>query len=180
MTRDQLEHVIRAASAISEDEEIIIIGSQSILGAYPDAPATLLVSMEADVFPRKHPDRADLIEGSIGEGSMFHDTFGYYAQGVGPETATLPAGWESRLIAIRNENTHGATGLALDPHDLAIAKYVAAREKDHAFLTEAARAGLVNARTLRDRLRMTDVDPATRERVGRAIEAHFGKPPAVV
>jgi hypothetical protein len=41
MNRDQLEHVIRAAAAISEDDEIYVFGSQSILGAYPDPPPEL-------------------------------------------------------------------------------------------------------------------------------------------
>ena len=41
-----------------------------------------------------------LIDGSIGEASMFHDTFGYYAQGVVESTAQLPAGWQERLVPI--------------------------------------------------------------------------------
>ncbi len=48
MTRAQLEHVIRAAAVISEDDEIVVIGSQAVLGQFPDAPADLTVSMEAD------------------------------------------------------------------------------------------------------------------------------------
>ena len=77
MKRRDLEHIIRAAASIAEDDEIVIIGSQAILGQHPDAPASLLVSMEADIYPKNHPERADLIDGSIGEGSFFHDTFGY-------------------------------------------------------------------------------------------------------
>jgi hypothetical protein len=102
MTRSELEHLIRAAGAIAEDSEIIIVGSQSILGQFPDAPPALVMSAEADVYPMHHPERADLIDGSIGEGSRFHETFGYYAQGVGEETATLPTGWQSRLVKILN------------------------------------------------------------------------------
>ena len=41
MTRDQLEHVIRAAATIAVDDEIVVIGSQAILGEYPDAPEEL-------------------------------------------------------------------------------------------------------------------------------------------
>ena len=55
MTRSELEHLIGAAGEISEDREIVVIGGQAILGQYPDAPAALLRSMEADVFPRNHP-----------------------------------------------------------------------------------------------------------------------------
>lgn len=155
MTRSELEHLIRAAGAIAEDSEIVVIGSQSILGQFPDAPRALLKSAEADVYPRHHPERADLIDGSIGEGSTFHETFGYYAQGVGEETATLPKGWQSRVVRISNANTAGTTGLCLEVHDLAISKYAAGREKDLDFTRELARHGMTNEHVLLERLAET-------------------------
>jgi hypothetical protein len=158
MTRAELEHVIRVAADIAQDDEIVVIGSQAILAQFPDAPASLRVSVEADVYPKNHPDRADLIDGSVGEASPFHAMYGYYAQGVGPETAVLPSGWSDRLVAIRNANTRGATGWCLDVHDLAIAKAVAGREKDREFLREALRHRLVDEATLRVRLDATELD----------------------
>ena len=68
MNRAQLEHLIRASAMLVEDDEIIVIGSQSVLGQFPDAPAEILVSVEGDVFPKNRPERSDLIDGSIGEG----------------------------------------------------------------------------------------------------------------
>jgi hypothetical protein len=171
VNRAQLEHIIRAAAAITEDEELIVIGSQSILGQFPTAPDTLLRSMEADLYPRHHPERTDLIIGSLGEESMFHRTFGYYGDGVSPQTAKLPSGWEERLVPIRNPNTNGATGWALEVHDLLIAKYFAAREKDRYFTAEAVKHGLADERTLLDRLAATDVELAVRERISAAIRA---------
>lgn len=109
MTRSELEHLIRAAGAIADDKEIVVIGSQALLGQYPNAPPVLLASMEADLFPLNRPERADLIDGGIGEGSRFHESFGYYAQGVSESTAMLPRGWKQRLVAIRNPNTAGTT-----------------------------------------------------------------------
>jgi len=38
MTREQLEHAIRAACMVTEDSEIWVFGSQAILGEFPDAP----------------------------------------------------------------------------------------------------------------------------------------------
>ena len=99
MRRHELEHLIRAAAAVTNEYEIVVIGSQSILGAVADPPAALLQSMEADCYPLKQPELADLIDGAIGELSPFHERFGYYAQGVGPETAVLPAGWQDRLVS---------------------------------------------------------------------------------
>ncbi|MEK6608114.1 MAG: DUF6036 family nucleotidyltransferase, partial [Myxococcota bacterium] len=161
MTRRQLEHLIRAAADIADDDEIVVVGSQSVLGQFPDAPAELLVSVEADVFPRNRPERADVIDGSIGEGSPFHETFGYYAQGVAEDTAVLPRGWKDRLVSLRNENTRGATGWCLDAHDLVVSKLVAGREKDLVFARVAARHALVDEPTLRARLAATDLDDAT-------------------
>jgi hypothetical protein len=90
--RSQLEHVIRAAAALAQSRELVVLGSQAILGAHPDAPNSLLTSQEVDLYPLDNPDKADLIDGSIGELSPFHETFGYYAHGVGPDTAVLPSG----------------------------------------------------------------------------------------
>jgi len=112
MTRAQLEHVIRAAGTIADVEDLIVIGSQSVLGAFPDAPAELLLSKEADLFPREHPERADLIDATIGEGSPFQNSFGYYAHGVGEETAVLPEGWRDRLVLVRGPNTRFVRGWA--------------------------------------------------------------------
>jgi hypothetical protein len=81
MKRSQLEHIIRAAGSIAEDDEIIIIGSASVLAQFPDTPEEVLLSIEADLFPRNKPQMADLIDGTIGELSPFHQAFGYYALG---------------------------------------------------------------------------------------------------
>jgi hypothetical protein len=173
MTRQQLEHLIRAAAVIADDDELVVIGSQSILGQYPNAPATLLVSVEADLYPRNHPERADLIDGTIGELSPFHDTYGYYAQGVGPTTAVLPVGWEDRLVRIRNENTRGATGLCLELHDLLLAKCAAGRDKDLRFIREAIQHGLVQRSVIEERLLSMPFSTAQRELVERRLEADF-------
>ena len=77
MRRVELEHVIRAACGVTGAEEIVIIGSQTLLGLFPDAPDSLLVSIEADVFTFRDPSDSNLIDGSIGERSLFHQSFGY-------------------------------------------------------------------------------------------------------
>jgi uncharacterized nucleotidyltransferase DUF6036 len=173
MKRSELEHVIRAAADIADDDEIVIIGSQAILGQFPDAPAELCVSMEADVYPLHRPERADLIDGSIGEGSPFHDTFGYYAQGVGETTAVLPRGWRERLIAVRNPNTRGATGWCLEVHDLLVAKAVAGREKDLHFMRVAGRHRLARRAVLLERLAQTQLAAEQRIIVQKRLEAAF-------
>jgi len=178
VTRAQLEHLIRAAADLAEDEDIVVVGSQAILGQFPDAPATLRVSVEADLYPRHRPERADLIDGTIGEGSPFHETYGYYAQGVGEETAVLPAGWQDRLVAVRSEGTRGATGWCLEAHDLVIAKAVAGRERDRVFVREAIRHRLVDQATLGERLVTTGVAPGVADRLRVWFAADFALPRA--
>ena len=173
MTRKELEHVIRAAATIADDNEIVVIGSQAVLGQFPDAPAELLRSMEADVWPRNHPERWELVDGSIGELSPFHETFGYYAQGVGPETAILPVGWEERLIRIETEGAQAAVGLCLEIHDLLVAKYAAGREKDIEFAAAAIRHRMADRGTLARRLELTPLEADRRALVASLIARHF-------
>ncbi len=154
MQRHELEHLIRAAGAITGADEIIVIGSQAILGAFPDAPPLLLRSCEADVLTLRDPKDADLIDGTIGEGSPFHETFGYYAQGVWLDTAVLPDGWIKRCVQIRNDNTRQVTARCLEPHDLAVSKLVAGREKDLDFLIEMTRSGILGEETVLERIAM--------------------------
>jgi hypothetical protein len=152
MKRAELEHIIRAASGITGQPDLVIIGSQAVLAQFPDVPAALLASMEADIYPRHRPDLSIQIDGAIGERSLFHETFGYYAHGVDETTATLPRGWQDRLVPIRNENTGGATGWCLEVHDLAASKLAAGREKDLAFVSLLVREKMVAAAALANRV----------------------------
>lgn len=155
MKLHQLEHIIRASAGNADTSDIVVIGSQAVLGTYPDAPEELTASTEADVFPRDAPANSILIDGAIGELSVFHETFGYYAHGVDETTAVLPDGWKGRLVRVQNENTRWATGWCLEVHDLAVSKLVAAREKDLDFVAAMIRHGLVEVQVIRERLAAT-------------------------
>lgn len=175
MNRSQLEHVIHAAATIADDDEIVVVGSQSVLGQFPDAPAELCVSNEADIYPRKYPERWELIDGSIGELSPFHETFGYYGQGVEPGTAVLPQGWEQRVIIICGPGTPGAKGLCLEIHDLVVSKAVACREKDHRFIRAAAHAGLIEQAVAMQRADMTPIASERRETVLQLLQLDLAR-----
>ena len=56
MKRSELEHIPRASKGITGETEFIVIGSQSILGRFPDAPRELRQSMEADLYPKFRPE----------------------------------------------------------------------------------------------------------------------------
>jgi hypothetical protein len=173
MNRTQLEHIIRAASRIADDAEIVVIGSQAVHAQEMRLPPIAYASEEADVYPRNYPERADDIDFAIGELSSFHETYGYYAHGVSPTTAILPAGWEQRSIRLSNANTAGATGFCLDVHDLVLSKYAAGREKDMAFNQALVRYGCVAKTTLLNLAKALPVDDAMKDIVLRRIDSDF-------
>jgi len=149
MKRSHLEHILRAAGAITDEQEIVIFGSQAILGKYPLPPEELCRSIEADAFPIHAPEKTDLIDGTIGELSPFHETHGYYAHGITDETVTLAKGWQERLVRLETPMTHGVVGLCLAPVDIAISKLAAAREKDISFVKIMVDNELIDVRELR-------------------------------
>ncbi|MEU8081964.1 DUF6036 family nucleotidyltransferase [Catellatospora citrea] len=176
MKRQQLEHVLRAASQIAEESDILVIGSQSILGAIPEdrLPAAATASIEVDVAFFDDPDdaKADRVDGAIGELSPFHETFGYYAQGVSVSTAVLPAGWRQRLVVVDTPGTAPGRGHLLDPHDCVASKLVAGREKDHVFAAALLEHGLIDAAVLAERVKTLDVSDAHRRRLHQWIDYH--------
>lgn len=157
MTEEQLEHLIRASGAITGDDAVIVVGSQSILpwlkkwsGKPPRAwPGIFTLSTEADIIPIDNDAwKSDLVDGSIGEDSLFHSSFGYYAQGVSMDTAKAPEGWLSRCYPLANQNTRQIVGHCMHPVDLFIAKSVANRPKDGPFLDAMIEQKLVNEKTV--------------------------------
>lgn len=178
MRRQDLAHVLRAACEVSQDPEIVVLGSQAILGAYDedDLPALATASVEADLaWLADGPDRerAERANAHIGELSQFDDTFGYYGEGISIETAVLPEGWESRLTTWDLRSSEPARPRFLDKYDLAVAKLAAHRLKDLEFVGALLEHGLLDADALRERARMLGprVDSRTRESVGAAVES---------
>jgi hypothetical protein len=163
MNRSALEHVLRAAAAITGLDEFVIVGSQSVLGQYADAPAALLVSDEVDLYPLADPEMGELVEGAIGEGSPFHDRFGYYAQAVAERTSILPPGWKQRPVRLSNANTGAGIGLCLALEDLLVAKLMAGREKDLAYARTAFVAGLADPAVVQERIGRTETLPELRD-----------------
>lgn len=172
MKKHQLDHLLRAAGRITGEKQFIIIGSQSLHGKHPDLPDELVASAEADLIAKGDTQRTAWLN-AIGQDSPFHVEFGYYADPVEEGAATLPAGWKGRLVNLPAGDTDGVRGLCLDPHDLAIAKYVARREKDLAFNRELARRGIVFRERLLARVAKTRLSNDERERIRSDITADF-------
>jgi hypothetical protein len=173
MNRTQFEHVIAAAAIVSDEREIVVIGSQAILGNVDEPPKSMLFSVEVDVYPRNAPEKADDIDGSLGDGSQFQSTYGYFAHGVGPETAKAPAGWKERLVPVdippRPGQSEGAVALCLEAHDLVLAKCVAGRERDWEFARSALAANLVQIEELIRRAEDLPVSASERKHVRKML-----------
>jgi hypothetical protein len=164
LTREELEHAIRAACDLTEETEVIIFGSQAILGQYPDAPEALRQSAEADMMPKFAVDKVDLIDAILGMDSDFHRTHGFYVHGVPIEAAVLPEGWQRRAVPLQNRNTRENIGWCVEAHDLAASKLVAYRDKDRDFVRVLLEHELVKPWKLRLRIGQLPADPADPQR----------------
>jgi hypothetical protein len=168
MKKQQVDHMLRAAGEIIEEKQFTIIGSQSMHAKFPDLADEIFV----DLIAKNHPEKIEALN-FIGVYSRFHETHGYYADPVDENTATLPKGWKGRLVNLPPGDTNGVSGLCLDPHDLAIAKYVARREKDIVFTRALAARGMVEKPILSELLAKTPIDAESRERIRGFIENDF-------
>lgn len=169
MTREELEHLIRASAAVTDQYEFVIVGSQSILGAVPNPEAVFTMSAEADIYPLAAPELADRIDGALGEGSQFHETYGYYAQGVGPDTAVLPDGWQQRLHRVQSAATNDRVGYCLDLVDLFLSKAAAGRDKDRLFCIALLQHGHVTPAEALARVPGMPLDDDGKRRLRAAI-----------
>ena len=171
MTRDQLEHAIRAACDVAGDTDLFIFGSQAILGEHPTASPDLRASIEVDVQPVHRPEAVDAIDGALGELSQFHRTFGFYVHGVSIAAATLPIGWKDRTISVSDaRGTRGHTGHCLESHDLAASKLAAFREKDRDFARTLLAEGLIRGNVLLGRVEELSIDEELRHRLEKWVK----------
>jgi hypothetical protein len=167
MRRDQLEHAIRTACQIIGRPEVIVVGSQSILGTFREDQLPTDATMSVEILPiaddNSETERlADLIEGVAGEFSPFEELHGFSIDGVDLSTSALPTGWRGRLVKVQNANTAAPdgepqyTGWCLDKEDLCVAKLCAFREKDQNFVAALVRSALVDGKTILTRLSAVD------------------------
>ena len=155
MTRDELAHILRSAARIAGDPDILVIGSQSILGSFDEdeLPDAAVASIEADIVFINDPalTKSDAVDLELGEGSQFHESFGIYAQGVDMTTAILPFGWQERVVTFEPASAEPSRARCLEPHDLVVSKLMAGRAKDLEFAWALIEADLVSTTVLTER-----------------------------
>jgi hypothetical protein len=142
LKRSQFDRIIRSVAQITQEPDVLVIGSQAILGSHPDLLDDRVVgSMDLDVSPLDGSDRhLHEISGVLGELTLFQNSNGgAYADSVAAaELAVLPSGWRNRLLRVESASmiTPGgvqARAWCLHPNDIIVSKYAAGREKDLAY-----------------------------------------------
>ena len=168
MKRAELGGLLAEAARLTHHRDYVIVGSLSILGAVLDPPEAMIGSIDVDLYPKSDPGRIDEIARVLGEGSAFHRRTGIYADPVSPSLASLPDGWEARLIALPLAG--GCVAWCLEPHDAAVSKYVRCEPRDRAWCLAGLRHRILSAPLLRKRLGETHaVEPGEIPRARKAL-----------
>ncbi len=155
LNRARIEHILRAAGEVTGHKRFVLIGSAAIAAWREIIPDEMATSRDVDLFAIDAPDPERLsedLDGSLGQASQFDQTHGYYCDGVGPETATMPSDWPSRAKTFQNANTNGVAALVPDPNDIALSKLCAWRPKDITWLRAAKGHGVIDADVMRMRI----------------------------
>jgi hypothetical protein len=138
LRKADIDHILRAAAAITNQSSFVLIGTGAVIATARHIPAFLMMTPEIDLYVEGDDSEtfSDLIDATIGQGSVFHRTFRYYGDGVGARTAVMPLDWRSRAVTyITADKTVRALCPSAD--DIAVAEMCAWREKDIAWLDEA-------------------------------------------
>lgn len=164
ITQDDVFRTARSVAKLFDAEEVVIIGSQAILLAKPDIDKALRMSVEIDAYPsnlheweKENPgeEASEYINALFGEGSEFHNSHGFYVDGVDDSTASLPPDWKDRAIRIKVESDdREITIVAPEPNDLVASKLARGDEKDIKFARLCFQRGLVRYEKVEENLKV--------------------------
>lgn len=170
MTKAELEDLIRRAGELARERDFFLIGSQALRAVCPAIPRDFPKTVEADLYPRHHPQAWGLLRAELGNKSRFFKQSGYYLDCTDPGLATLPDGWTERLIPFRTPRTGGVTAWCLEPHDLFASKLVAWREKDQLFLRAMLKHKLAKPKVVMARITDLPVSASRREELNQLLQ----------
>ena len=175
MTRQELDHVLRAAGDLTGHKRFVLVGSTAIFAWHESVPEIMALSREADLYASDVSDEeADRISDeleNIGQLSTFDETHGYYADGVSPYTAVLPVDWKERSKLYVSPGGNGVVAIVPHPEDIALSKLCAGRDKDLDWVGAAHASGLIELATVAARAeKLPDRTPEERQRVRVLIE----------
>ena len=180
LRRPDIDHILRAAAVLSNHTRFVVVGTGAVIITAKHIPAEMMMTAEIDLYADGVVDPepiSDLIDATIGHGSMFHRTFHYYGDGVSPGTAIMPKDWRVRATEYGVPDG-SAVAICPSADDIAVAKLCAGREKDRDWLRAAFGADVANRKRVAALLRtgLPETAPDIGELERRLVG--LGVPPA--
>ena len=169
MRREDLRRLFARARDLCGETDYVVFGSLAVLGYAGEVPRRMAASLDVDAFTKADPGRIFDLVPALGPGSPFESEHGYYLDPISPRVATLPAGWEGRLMRVQLEPA--LVAWFLEPNDAAVSKYARMEPRDREWIRPGLRAGVLSLAILDVRFAETtflDADEAARAR--RALE----------
>jgi hypothetical protein len=167
--REDLRRLFARARELCGLGDYVVMGSLCVLGAEGQIPARMAASIDVDAYCRDDPGRTLDLAPALGQGSPFEAEHGFYLDPIAPRLATLPQGWESRLV--RHQLDPDVAAWFLEPHDAAVSKYARMEPRDREWIRPGLRAGLLSHPILDARFERTAfLDAAEAGRARRALE----------
>jgi len=167
MNVGRIDHLLRAAANVTGQKTFVLVGSGSLIIRRrlrrKSMPADMTITKEIDIYAPHADDIesiSEMIDTNIGQGSRFHDEFGYYGDGVSPTTAKMPSDWHARAVDYRGAGCPDVLVIVPDENDVALAKLAAWRDKDQNWLAQGVNYGVLSLKTMIARLdRMPEPNP---------------------
>lgn len=186
-TVEDLDRALKSLATHFGEDAFVIIGSQAALVDWPSTPDEMRNTPEIDIYlarekswaERNAPALPDFeIEGLFGQRSPFHQKYGFFIDGVSPDTAPLPDGWETRAV-FREILHEGKTITAIAPciEDLVVSKLKRLETKDREFIEGCIRTRGLDLERVRDGLFRAPFDVHHRERALRYLSGLPAKKP---
>ncbi len=175
-----LERAVKAVAGLFNSDAVVVIGSQSALVGWPDAPRQMRTSREIDVYPanlanwqetNKNLEASEYINASLGEGSLFHRAHNYYIDGVDENTALLPVDWKKRAVFLDIEDgSKTLTAIAPSTEDIVVSKLYRLAEKDKSFISSHHLARPLDISVLKMRLASITPDAEIQRRAEQFLD----------
>lgn len=174
--RPDIDHMLRAAGDLTGQSQFVLVGSAAVIAWAPELPQIMAMTSEIDIFGTTDDpeETAFEIDSVLGQGSLFHETHGYFVDGVSPDTARLPPGWRERARSIRT-TTGNVTALVPEPNDIAVSKLVRCSDKDLNFLVAGFRHGIFDRNIVIDRARSLDIADLRQGTIDDKIKILLGR-----
>jgi len=167
--REDLRLLFARARDLCGETDYVVFGSLAVLGLAGEVPPRMAVSLDVDAFAKGDPGRIFELASALGQGSPFEAEHGYYLEPISPRVATLPAGWEERLLRIQLEPD--LVAWFLEANDAAVSKYARTEPRDREWIRPGLRAGVLSMAIIEARVRQTTfLDAIESARARQALE----------